>query len=66
MPNPSTIQKQLQEKLGTAYTILEDCARLMSKLGSEMGSSPALRKKGGLSEEQIVQFKMKREKRLNK
>ncbi len=66
MPNASSIQKQLSEKLGVAWKILEECQQLVKSSGSENGSSPTLRKKGGLTTEQKVQFKLKREKRLSK
>lgn len=65
MVRDSTIQ-ELSEINAMAKILLEKSQQLIAKLGSENGSSPALRKKGGLSEEQIVLFKMKREKRLNK
>lgn len=62
----STLIKALQEKVGAAYSILEDCHRLMAKLGSENGSSPALRKKGGLSEEQKLKARQRRTRIINR
>lgn len=66
MSQSASIYKALQEKMNTASTLLEDCHQLMKKLGSDKGSSPALKKKGGLSEEDKVRFRNRREQNLNK
>lgn len=65
MSNASTI-KELSEINALAKVLQEKSDHLMKKLGSDKGSSPALKKKGGLSEEDKQRARLRREKIINK
>lgn len=60
----STLHKELSEINAMAKVLQEKSQRLMAKLGSENGSSPALRK--GLTVEQKLKVRERRTRIINR